>query len=84
MLSPKTRINLKRIIPFGLIWLMFALVYSLIEKGLLGNLTKYPSTGNPYQFGKSMLITGLTALVLGLIMERLKSCFLIKYFRKRA
>ena len=82
MLSPKTRINIKRIIPFGLIWLMFALVYSLIEKGLLGNLNRYPSTGNPYHFGKSILITGLSALVLGLIMGTAEILFFDKEFPK--
>jgi adenylate cyclase len=82
MLSPQTRIHIKRIIPFGLIWLMFALVYSLIEKGLLGNLNRYPATGNPYHFGKSMLIAGLTALVLGLIMGTVEILFFDKVFPK--
>ena len=80
MLSPKTRINIKRIIPFGLIWLMFALVYSLVERGLLGNLNKYPSTGNPYNFNKSIWITGATALVLGLIIGTVEILFFNKVF----
>ena len=80
MLSPKTRINIKRIIPFGLIWLMFALVYSLVERGLLGDLNKYPSTGNPYNFNKSIWITGATALVLGLIIGTIEILFFNKVF----
>ncbi|HET7002185.1 MAG TPA: adenylate/guanylate cyclase domain-containing protein [Puia sp.] len=82
MFSPQTRITIKRIIPFSLIWLMFALVYSLIEKGLLGNLNKYPSTGNPYHFGKSILITGLTAWVLGLFMGTVEILLFDKVFPK--
>ena len=82
MLSPKTRINIKRIIPFGLIWLMFALVYSLVEKGLLGNLNRYPSTGNPYHFNKSIWITGLSALVLGLLIGTVEILFFHKIFLK--
>jgi adenylate cyclase len=82
MLSPGTRIHIKRIIPFGMIWLLFALVYSLVEKGLLGSLNKYPSTGNPYQFSKSIVITGITALVLGLLMGTVEILFFDKVFLK--
>jgi len=82
MFSPQTRINIKRILPFGLIWLVFALIYSLVEKGLLGNLNKYPSTGNPYHFGKSILITSLTALVLGLFMGTVEILLFDRVFPK--
>src|SRR6476660_2120099 len=82
MFSPQTRINIKRILPFGLIWLVFALIYSLVDKGLLGNLNKYPSTGNPYHFGKSILITSLTALVLGLFMGTVEILLFDRVFPK--
>lgn len=82
MLSPKTSITIRRIIPFGVIWLMFALVYSLIEKGLLAHLNRYPSTGNPYHFGKSILVTGLTAMVLGLCMGMAEILFFDGLFLK--
>jgi adenylate cyclase len=71
-----------RILPFGLIWLLFSLVYSLMEKGLLGDLDKYPSTGNPYHFSKSIWITGTTALVLGLMMGTVEIVFFNKLFPK--
>lgn len=81
-LSPFTRINILRIIPFGLIWLFFSLVYSLVERGLLGNLDKYPATGNPYHFSKSVWITATTALVLGLLMGTAEIIFFNKHFPK--
>ncbi len=81
-LSPFTRINILRILPFGLIWLFFSLVYSLVEKGLLGDLDKYPSTGNPYHFSKTLWITGTTALVLGLLMGTVEILFFSKLFPK--
>jgi len=36
--SPKHKRNIFRILPFGLFWTAFGLIYSLMEKGLLGNL----------------------------------------------
>jgi len=56
MLSPKTKRNISRIIPFGVIWLLFSIVYSQLEKGFLGDLTYYPATGNPYNFSRNIFI----------------------------
>lgn len=78
MLSYKNRRNLFRIIPFGVIWLTFSLVYTLLEKGLLGNLNYYPSTGNAYSFSRNILATPLSALITGLLIGVLE----IFYFRK--
>jgi adenylate cyclase len=78
MLSPETKRNISRIIPFGLIWLAFSFVYSLLERGLLGELTTYPSTGNPYHFSSTMFTTAVTALVLGLLVGAIE----IQYFEK--
>ena len=65
MLSPKTKRNIVRIIPFGIIWLVFGIIYTLLEKGLLGDLAYYPSTGNPYSFIGSVVITPFAAFVTG-------------------
>ena len=50
-MRPRTKRDLMRILPFGLIWMEFTIIYVLLEKSLLGNLTIYPSTGNPYRYG---------------------------------
>ena len=68
MLSPKSKRDFYRIIPFGLIWLTYACIYLLIEKGLLYDLEFYPSTGNPYNFGANTFITLLVAFISGLLM----------------
>jgi len=47
MFSPKTKINIIRIIPFGMLWFIFGASYLLIEKGIFGDLDYYPSTGIP-------------------------------------
>ncbi|MGO4294318.1 adenylate/guanylate cyclase domain-containing protein [Chitinophaga sp. RAB17] len=49
MLSPKIKRNISRLIPFGVIWLIFGIVYSQLERGLLGGLQYYP--GYKKEFG---------------------------------
>ena len=68
MPSPKNKRDFYRIIPFGLIWLTYACIYLLLEKGLLYDLDFYPSTGNPYNFGTNTFITLLFAGFSGLLM----------------
>lgn len=69
---------LKQILPFGLIWAGFAFVYSLVEYGLLGQLDKYPATGNPYDFKSSIGPLVLTSFLIGLLQGTCE----IKWFRK--
>lgn len=80
MLSPQTRRNISRIIPFALIWLVFSMVYSLAERGLLGELNYYPSTGNPYHFERTFFITALTSFILGMCIGSLEILYLNKLF----
>ena len=84
MLSPKTKRNLTRIIPFGLIWLVFSLAYSLLEKGLLGDLHLYPSTGNPYNFNKTIIVTAVIAVLLGLVIGAIEILYLSKLFVQKS
>ncbi len=77
---PKTIRNIFRIIPFGLIWAIFSIVYSLLERGLLGNLDHYPSTGNPYNFSQTIFITAASALILGLLVGTIEILFLNRLF----
>jgi len=76
LLSPKTKINISRIIPFGLIWLTFSIIYSLLERGLLGNLDAYPSTGNPYHFSGTLFITAIIAFTIGLLIGTIEILYL--------
>jgi adenylate cyclase len=82
MLSPSAKITISRIIPFGLIWLTFSIVYSLLERGLLGDLNYYPSTGNPYNFGNTIFITALIALVLGSLIGTIEVLYFNRLFAK--
>ena len=35
-MTPRTRRFMLQIIPFGILWSVFGLIYALIEKGILG------------------------------------------------
>ena len=84
MLSPKTKRNISRIIPFGVIWLVFSIVYSQLEKGLLGDLNYYPSTGNPYNFTRNIFITPIAALITGLFIGIIEILYFNKWFMQKS
>ena len=84
MLSPKTKRNISRIIPFGVIWMIFGIIYTQVEKGILGDLDYYPSTGNPYDFTDAIWITPVTAFISGLGIGTLEILYLSKLFARKS
>jgi len=80
MLSPKIQTNISRIIPFSLISLTFGLIYSLLEKGLLGNLKSYPSTGNAYNFTGTFFTNAITAFIFGVLVGTIEFQYFYKFF----
>lgn len=84
MLSPKTRRTLSRIIPFGVIWLLCSIVYSLLERGLLGTLKNYPATENPYNFSRSIFVIPAFALFTGLLIGAVETFYLDRYFIQKS
>jgi len=84
MLSPITKRNLLRILPFGFFWLLFSLLYVFLERGLLGNLQYYPITGNPYSFGNNLLLTPLSALLTGLGIGSLEVFYVNRLFSNKS
>lgn len=68
--------------PFGIILMYFGIAYSLLEKGLLADLTVYPSTGLPYEF--NIIAMAVSSLVAGLVIGVIEILFLNKLFRKRS
>jgi class 3 adenylate cyclase len=73
-----------RIIPFGVIWLVFSIIYTLLERGLLGNLDHYPSTGNPYNFTRNIFVTPVAALITGLFIGTLEILYFNKWFAQKS
>ena len=77
-ISPKHKRNIYRILPFGLLWAAFGIIYSFIEKGLLGNLDYYPSTGNSYDFSGSLIFITIGTSVMGWILGAAEILFLTR------
>lgn len=67
MLHPRYKRYFRKTLSFGLIWLTFGLVYVLIEAGLLGNLTVYPTTGNKYDFQSALIYASVGSFLTGLV-----------------
>ncbi len=84
LLSAKHRSRIQRIIPFGIIWFAFGIVYCLVEKGILGRNASCPPSGRPYDFQTALLIKGLSSAVMGLLMGTMEFYFLARIFRGRS
>ena len=84
MLTPKTKRNIYRIIPFAVIWLTFSIVYTIFERGLLGSITYYPATGNPYNFSSNIFITPVSALITGLLIGTIEILYFNKLFAQKS
>lgn len=83
-LSPKRKRFIQQVIPFGLIWMVSAIISSFIEKGILGEATHYPSTGNPYDFTTNFLVSSSFALIIGMIVGAIEISYLHKLFLKQS
>lgn len=88
MLHPRYKRYFKKTLSFGFIWLLFGLVYVFLEFGLLGEMSEYPSTGNKYDFQSSLIYTGVSSFLVGLLQGWIEvswlSRLLSKYsFRKK-
>ena len=82
MLSAKNKRKLSQIVPFGLISLFFGLSFTLVEQGIMGDATHYPSTGNPYYF--SPWTAALFSGVAGLLIGTLEVNYLNRFFSNRS
>lgn len=80
MLSYRKKRIILQLIPFGVIPGIFSIIYSLIEKGILGNHPIYPSTGNPYSF--QLLIPATISMLAGFLLGILEIFYINKWFQK--
>jgi len=82
MLSNKTKRNVARVLPFGVLWFIFSLIYCVVERGILGDLDHYPSTGNRYNFATNLFAIPAAGLMMGLIAGTLEIGYFSKWFIK--
>ncbi|MDC8004437.1 adenylate/guanylate cyclase domain-containing protein [Aureisphaera galaxeae] len=78
----KQKRYIRQILPFGFIWLLFGFVYVLLEYGLIGTLTHYPTTGNKYGFINSLTNTCIGGFGVGIIQGVIEVFWLKKLFRR--
>ena len=69
-----------KILPFALVPTVFSIIYSLLEKGILGDYSYYPSTGNPYDF--NLVVPAIIIMTLGVLIGILEMFYLSKIFIK--
>lgn len=73
-----------QILSFGVIWLLFGLLYARIEQRLPGRLSFYPTTGNRCDFPISLVYTGSSSFIMGIIQGWIEVVWFRKRFEKRA
>lgn len=76
MLSPKHKRYFVKIIPFGIIWTAFGLLYAVLEYGIMGDAQFYPSTSNPYSLESSLISITTGCFLMGLILGSAEVLFL--------
>ncbi|TDQ08322.1 adenylate/guanylate cyclase domain-containing protein [Pedobacter metabolipauper] len=84
MLSPRNRRNIGRIIPYGVLWFIFSVIYCILEKSILGNLDHYPSTGVPYNFARNITIIPVAGLMMGMMTGILEIGYFSKWLIKKS
>ncbi len=77
-IHPRYKRHLRQTLAFGIIWLVFGVVYSFLERGLLGNLTIYPATQNVYDFKNAFIFQGLGSFLTGLLQGSVEVFWLKK------
>ena len=83
MLSPRIKRYFYRIIPFGLIWVIFGIVCSLLVWGLL-DLAPYSPQRNPYDFAAGFFVIIIISLVSGLLIGTIEVLYLSKLFHQKS
>jgi adenylate cyclase len=82
-LTPQQKRNISKILPFGIICFGFGIVWTIVERSLLGELDSYPATGLPYNFSAALIATGSGSLIFGLLIGVIEVFYLNRLFIKR-
>lgn len=81
MLSPKSRRNIARVVPFGIIWLVAGLVFAVVERAALGGSASRPTGG--ITIDMSIFVFGMFAqTVVGLTVGALEVGYLSRAFSR--
>ncbi len=81
-LSLNHKRQIRQVLVFGVIWVLFGLIYILLEFGLIGNLKTNPMTGNSYSFKESFLIVTVGSFLTGIFQGAIEVFWMKKFFEK--
>lgn len=82
-MKPKIQRFILRVIPFGIIFYISGLLYTILEQGILGDLDYYPATGLPYDFELSLYFS-FSMILVGLVVGTIEVLFMKKLFINRS
>ncbi|NNL08154.1 MAG: adenylate/guanylate cyclase domain-containing protein [Croceitalea sp.] len=82
MLTYKTKRNIARILPFGIIWLVFGWVFLLIEHAALDGSNYFPTTAIQLDF-RVFMFASLAVTLVGLSVGAIELLFLNKRFTSK-
>ena len=73
--------NLTKIGTVSIIWSLSWVVCLFIEKGALGDLDYYPSTGNPFNFQRGIIVVPIFTFIVGAIFGSVEVFWLNDRFK---
>ncbi len=82
LIRPKYKRFIKQLLPFPIMWFIFAFIYCFVEYGVIGSLDAYPSTGNPYNFKTNIVFTCIACIIVGIVQGVIEIFWLRKRFEK--
>ena len=83
-LSPKTRRNIARIAPFGVIWFVFNQIFNLSEYAMLGGVESLSATTAIQVDFSIFLFANAAVITIGLLVGTIELVFINKRFAKRS
>ena len=84
MFSARFKHKIRKVIPFGIIWAIFGFLYAIMERGILGDSSHYPSSGNPYDFSSSLFSITIGGMVIGLVVGIMDVFVFKKVFKEKS
>ncbi|MFK7848271.1 MAG: adenylate/guanylate cyclase domain-containing protein [Rhodothermales bacterium] len=82
-LSPKTRRNISRVLPFGVIWFLFSQIFLISDYAAVGDLNDIPDTAIKLDLGIYFFAT-LAVCVLGLVVGAIELVYLNNRFSQKS
>ena len=84
MMKPKLKRNLIQLFGFSLLWGMGGLIFTLVERGVIGDMKVYPSTGVPYVFVNNLIAIPFATFIGGALLFTVDILLIDRWVRKKS